>query len=127
MPAEAGLGLVFVAGVIVLLARAGWTYTHQTATADRFGRMAGELWLACGYSIAATITLAVMLSTQLDRSAINTANGIGLGVMLVFTALWALVARLAKRWCVRHRWKSPDYCEDAAGNPLRQADGPPAP
>src|SRR3954470_15988261 len=110
------MSVVFAFGVVVWLGRAAVTYTRQAAAAERCETIAGHLWLAALYSMAAVVTLGAMFATDFDRVAVIRANVVGCVLTVVGFALQDRVARLGRNWWNRRRAGSPDYLDDPGGN-----------
>jgi hypothetical protein len=117
------IGIICLRGFISL-GRAWWIYTKRAATAERFGRITGYLWSAVGRLTAASVIIVFLLDVVPGWSTQGWAILAGLATMVAFDSVERRVPKWAEDWCIRHRHVSPDFAEDAEGNPVRTpADG----
>jgi hypothetical protein len=113
---------VFAVWGFVKLRRAWLAYRGYPATAERLGQITRHLCSAGMLFTAVAINLAVMFGSQFDPIAMGWSNIAGLTLILVAIWLEPRIMMLGKRWYTRHRFTSPDFEEDAGGNPVRPRD-----
>ena len=122
MPTEGMFVFVFSFGGLLELLRAWWAYTRRAPTPERFGRVTWHIFHGCVFFTGAATTLIVMIGSQWDRVATGYANIAGLVLMCVSLWLEKTVVKFGERWFTRHRFKSPDFAEDEAGNSVQQSN-----